>query len=353
MLAAGGDRGHVIVPAKGFLHGKSRLAAHLDAENLQALNLRNAERTLHAAAEFFGPARCVLVSPCPLTCGTVRRMGFRALFQEHNDGLNAGLELARACLRREGARTLTVLPVDLPCISNAALRAVLGLAIGPRLAAIVPDVALQGTNLLSAPADFPFSFRFGPASFGAHLAQLRLGLEVHVAQPCALQLDLDTIEQLHLLRGGRGINFNRLEQTMTVAVTDTLDFPIESAWKMISDFGALMQWHPQVLACEVRGAGVGSERLVKLDGRWARERLDVLDEDRHILQYTVTEASDPRSVGVTGSIQLTSAGPGRTMISWTSGLPDTHAQAAAVNGRLAAYYPTRIGHLKAALAQQR
>jgi hypothetical protein len=140
---------------------------------------------------------------------------------------------------------------------------------------------------------------------------------------------------------------------MPVAVTDTIAFSIESAWRMISDFGALMRWHPQVLACEVQGAGVGAERVVKLDGRWAKERLDVLDEDRHLLQYSITDGSDPRSIGVTGSIQLTRLGPYRTRISWTSGLPDSHPEAVAVNSRLAAYYPTRIGHLKAALAPQR
>jgi 2-phospho-L-lactate guanylyltransferase len=196
------DRGHAIIPAKGLIHGKSRLAAHLDPQSLYGVNLGNLERTLRAAAEFFGAPRCVLVSPCQLTCATVRRMGFPVLFQERNDGLNAGLEFARACLRAAGARTLTVLPVDLAHVSNAALRAALGTWVVPGRAVIVPDSSMQGTNLLTVPADFPFEFSFGPGSFESHLAQLRRGLKVHLAQPSSLQEDIDTIDQLLLLRGG-------------------------------------------------------------------------------------------------------------------------------------------------------
>jgi 2-phospho-L-lactate/phosphoenolpyruvate guanylyltransferase len=191
------DRGYAIVPAKGLIDGKSRLAAHLEPEARYAFNLCNIERTLRAAAEFFGPNYCIFVSPCPLACATSRRMGIRALFQERRDGLNAGLALARDHLRAQRARRLTILPVDLPYISMAALHAALGSSIRPRHAAIVPDTCLQGTNLLSVPADLPFQFSFGPSSFDLHLIQLRRGsLDVHVGLSSSLREDIDTIDQL-------------------------------------------------------------------------------------------------------------------------------------------------------------
>lgn len=192
------DRGHVVVVAKGLMDGKSRLASHLGSEARYAFNLRSLERTVRAAVEFFGQHQCTLVSPCLLTCGTARRMGVRVVFQERDDGLNRGLDLARDSVRAQGARTLTVLPVDLPYVSNATLRAALGMSIGPGLSAIVPDTALQGTNLLSIPADMPFEFQFGPSSFVLHLDQLRRRcVHVRVVQPSSLQEDIDTVEQLH------------------------------------------------------------------------------------------------------------------------------------------------------------
>ncbi|MDO9435934.1 hypothetical protein [Hydrogenophaga sp.] len=191
------DRGHVIIPIKGLIRGKSRLAAHLPSMSVYLLNLANLDRTVRAAVEFFGPDRCVVVSPCKLTCDTVRLMGLRVLFQDLDDGLNAGVEYARAHVRAAGASTITVLPVDLAHVSAVTLQAALGRCMGPGLAAVVPDTDAQGTNLLSMPADFDLMFAFGCGSFESHLRQLRAGgLSVRVAEPCALQEDIDTIEQL-------------------------------------------------------------------------------------------------------------------------------------------------------------
>lgn len=196
------DRGHVIVPVKGLIHGKSRLAAHLSPDRVYLLNLANLDRTVRAAIAYFGPARCVFVSPCRLTCGTVRLMGLRALHQDLDDGLNAGVEYARAHLRLEGARTITVLPVDLAQVSSPALHSAIGEWTGKGLATVVPDTSAQGTNLLSMPADFDLVFAFGCGSFESHLRQLRAGgLDVRIAAPSALQEDIDTIEQLMRMRG--------------------------------------------------------------------------------------------------------------------------------------------------------
>lgn len=138
---------------------------------------------------------------------------------------------------------------------------------------------------------------------------------------------------------------------MPILVQEEIDFPIDQVWRIVGDFAGLMRWHPDVRSCVLKGSGIGSERVVTLGDRFAHERLDALDPARHVLQYTVTAGSDPRSVGVTGRIELTPLPAGRTRIVWTSGLPDHRPDAAAVNARLQAYYPTRIGHLRAALAR--
>lgn len=131
--------------------------------------------------------------------------------------------------------------------------------------------------------------------------------------------------------------------------TDVIERPIERVWALVSDFPGLMRWHPQLTDCVTTGTGVGSERRVSLPDRSAVERLDVLDHESHVLQYTVTETADPRVLGVSGRIELATEGEGRTRVTWTFGLPDTHPEAEAVNGRMATYYPMRINHLREAV----
>lgn len=158
------------------------------------------------------------------------------------------------------------------------------------------------------------------------------------------------------MEGSLGSHRNHTElngDIMPVSVTDTLDFPVDKVWAVISDFGGLMRWHPQVIGCTLKGEGVGCERVVQLPDRTATERLDLLDEQQHALEYTVTSAADPRTVGVRGRIELVPTGARQTRITWTSGHADTHPDAAVVNSRLAAYYPTRVEHLRTALAEGR
>ena len=136
---------------------------------------------------------------------------------------------------------------------------------------------------------------------------------------------------------------------MTSSTTDVIDAPIERVWAIVADFGGLMRWHPMVLRCEIAGQGVGATRTVHFADWWAVERLDVLDPARHVVGYAVTDCSRPQNIGVTGRIALSEAGPQRTRIEWVAGLEADNVHAEAVNGALKAYYPVRIGHLKAAL----
>ena len=136
---------------------------------------------------------------------------------------------------------------------------------------------------------------------------------------------------------------------MPASITDVIDAPIDRVWAIVSDFGGLMRWHPMVVRCKTEGQGVGATRTVHFADWWAVERLDGLDPERHVVGYAVTGCSRPQNVGVTGRIALSEAGPQRTRIEWAAGLEADNVHAETVNGALEAYYPVRIGHLKAAL----
>lgn len=136
---------------------------------------------------------------------------------------------------------------------------------------------------------------------------------------------------------------------MPVTVSDVIDAPIARVWEIVSDFEGLMRWHPLVVACDTIGQGTGALRTVHFQDWWAKERLDRMDQQGHVVAYTITDCSREVNIGAKVSITLTSLGPDRTRIAWTAGLDASSEHAEAVNAALEAYYPVRIGHLKTAL----
>lgn len=136
---------------------------------------------------------------------------------------------------------------------------------------------------------------------------------------------------------------------MGVSTSAIVDASVQDVWRVVSDFPNLMAWHPLVSRCETSGEGEGAVRKVYIDDWWVAERLNRLDHEQHEFAYEIIDGSRPSIIGMRGSIKLTPEGEAKTRVDWTSGLEDENPFAEAVNAGLAAYYPTRIGNLKAAL----
>ncbi|HKT72170.1 MAG TPA: SRPBCC family protein [Steroidobacteraceae bacterium] len=136
---------------------------------------------------------------------------------------------------------------------------------------------------------------------------------------------------------------------MPVSITAELAAPIAKVWDLVSDFPGLKRWHPLVERCETRGSGVGAIRTVHFADWWAAERLESLDREAHSFTYAIVDSDRRPIIGVRGRMSLVEVKPGVTQLTWQSGLEDGNEHAATVNGGLAAYYPLRVGHLKAAL----
>jgi uncharacterized protein YndB with AHSA1/START domain len=133
-----------------------------------------------------------------------------------------------------------------------------------------------------------------------------------------------------------------------VSTTAIIEAPVEKVWGIVSDFPNLKRWHPQIDRCDTVGAGEGAVRTVHFPDWWAAERLDLLDDDNHRLGYSVVASSREPSIGVSGTISMTPEGDG-TRVEWVSGQAPGSPYEEAVNAALAAYYPVRVGHLRAAL----
>jgi 2-phospho-L-lactate guanylyltransferase len=183
-----------IIPAKPFSAGKSRLAAMLGAEQRAALNRQLFGHVLDVVLGRFPHDRVAVVSTDALLLAMMRGLGVHAV-EEAGGGLNAALGLACRYAAERRANAVAVLPSDLPMVTSDDIAAlVAAVAQGPACV-IAPDEQEEGTNALALAPPDPDFFRFGPASFQAHLEAARVrGLALKVLRRPGLAHDLDTPE---------------------------------------------------------------------------------------------------------------------------------------------------------------
>ncbi len=138
-----------------------------------------------------------------------------------------------------------------------------------------------------------------------------------------------------------------IRSSKELVTSEDLPVSAEGVWSYIGDFGGLARWHPRVRACRVEGSGIGALRIVSLDGWSATERLTAFDPASFTLSYELIACERPLMIGVMGTMRLQPLGDDCCRIVWSSQLPpDASAE---LEPLLRAYYPERIGHLRAAL----
>ncbi len=181
-----------LIPVKPLRAGKSRLAAVLGAEQRAALNKHLFGRVLDATLGTFRPERIVIVTADTLLLPLMRGQHLHAL-EDRGDGLNAALSLGCRYAADRGARSIVVLPSDLPTVTSDDVKALIAaLGPGPRCV-IAPDEQEQGTNALALAPPDPDFFRFGPDSFQAHLEAAKTGgAKPRILRRPGLANDLDT-----------------------------------------------------------------------------------------------------------------------------------------------------------------
>ena len=183
-----------VIPVKSFALGKSRLASVLGAEQRAALNRHLFGRVLEAAQGAFSTNRIAVVTGDPLLLALARGHGLHGL-DDPGGGLNAALGLGCQYASERKARGIVVLSADLPLIGPADVAALVA-ALGDKKGCVIaPDEQEEGTNALAISPPDPDFFRFGAASFQAHLEAARIReLPVRILRRPGLAHDLDTPE---------------------------------------------------------------------------------------------------------------------------------------------------------------
>ncbi len=185
-----------IIPVKPLRESKRRLEHLLSADERADLILHFLGDLLTVLDQVEAIDHILIVSRDPAVMALAAERGAELLFESSPAGLNAAAVLGVAHATRGGATAVLLLPADLPFARVEDIEQMLRPLSDrrrPPLMAVTGDEVEDGTNalLLSPPSDF--TFRYGPGSFPAHLAEARArGRATHIINAPGLRFDLDT-----------------------------------------------------------------------------------------------------------------------------------------------------------------
>jgi 2-phospho-L-lactate guanylyltransferase len=171
----------VLIPIKAFHQAKQRMEPRLSAGDRERLARWTAERVLAAAGEL--PSYVVCDDQAVARFATDH--GATVLWEEHQ-GLNGAVTNGVASLATRGHEHVIVVHGDLPRPTQLAPLARAGTI------TLVPDLRLDGTNVLSFPTRSGLTIGYGAGSFRRHLAAAaQTGAAIWVVHDRFLALDLD------------------------------------------------------------------------------------------------------------------------------------------------------------------
>ena len=191
-----------IVPVKPLRRGKSRLSGVLSENERTILNHNMLVSTLKILSSVGRIDNILVVSRDPAALTLAREYGARTVLEDGNPELNTALSRAALVAKTYRVNEILILPADLPLLTKEELENILSHSGTPPEVLICPDRRNDGTNLLYTNPEGLINFRYGSGSFKKHLelAQ-KSGARIEVIESTSLGLDLDTPEDLELLKG--------------------------------------------------------------------------------------------------------------------------------------------------------
>lgn len=189
-----------LVPIKPQGQVKSRLASQLSKRLLARLFQSMLEDVLQALKACPQVDRVMLLSSRHRAGKIAEAWQVELLEDTSGDGLNADLTRSVAWLMKQGAKTLLILPGDLPLITAQDIAAMIAGHRSPGLT-LTPDSAHQGTNgMLISPLDL-IPFCYGENSLNRHTEAARAaGIEPRIVGNQNIGLDIDEPVDLARLR---------------------------------------------------------------------------------------------------------------------------------------------------------
>jgi len=188
-----------ILPVKRFARAKRRLGASVADPLRMDLARAMVGDVLMALHESISITQTLVVTREDSVAAAARYQGALIVEDTAEDGQSAAVALGVERALTEGFERVLCIPGDCPALDPAELDPLLNGSGAETV--IVPDRHGTGTNgLLLTPPDV-FSVSFGPDSFARHRQLARnAGVDCRVERPPSLLLDIDTGEDLAVLR---------------------------------------------------------------------------------------------------------------------------------------------------------
>jgi 2-phospho-L-lactate guanylyltransferase len=195
-----------IVPVKPLRRGKSRLAGLLSEEQRTRLNRYLLEHTLIILNEITDIEHTLVVSRDPSALALTRSMGGRTVLEDGAPQFNTAIQRATIVAQAQGARSVLVMPADLPLIEPYDINELIHQGNNPPVVVIAPDRRLDGTNCLFVSPAGLINYGYGPGSFQRHVKYADdAGVRLIVVHSNHFGLDLDLPEDLEMLGGLKGL----------------------------------------------------------------------------------------------------------------------------------------------------
>jgi len=196
------NRRIVLIPARDFRSGKSRLADVLSIDEREELGKWMFERVLHAAGAAMGVDEIAVLSDGDSVLSISEKKGAVAIRCPAQD-MNEDLESGRKWALERKAQEILIIPADLPALEPIDVDSIIGQGDTKRCpgdCAVIAPSTDGGTNgLLIRPAD-RLGFCFGLDSFARHRAAATTCHHQFISfQNIGFSHDVDTPSDLALL----------------------------------------------------------------------------------------------------------------------------------------------------------
>ena len=187
---------YVIIPVKRLLESKSRLSLTLSLEERIKLTLHMLQDVVEAVKSSRKANETIVLGSDKEVEGVSK--AFKARFiKDLEDELNKSINFSTNLCIKEGAKTLLIIPADLPMLTAKDVDAILPEEADGPLVAIAPSRNGKGTNALLRRPPNIIPTRYGANSFQQHLAEACLrNAPVKIYKSIKVGLDIDSWEDI-------------------------------------------------------------------------------------------------------------------------------------------------------------
>ena len=191
-----------VLPIKTYERAKQRLSDAVGIPDRRALAEAMVGDVLDTLPSVAGLDRVIAVTAEPLAAAAARDAGASVVHDPDEAGQSAAALIGVRAALEAGAERVLLVPGDCPALDPTEVDDLL--LAHPHSEArvtIVPDRHGTGTNALVLCPPDAIAPSFGPGSRERHEALARdAGAECRIAEPPSLALDIDTVEDLNVLK---------------------------------------------------------------------------------------------------------------------------------------------------------